>query len=227
VIAPSRHRRDFRRLGLVATAVLGLLLSACLSRRATTPPGPQEADVYAAVLAHVFATSPRDDSRPWVLRDSTAQFLRERLVAYFWDDLHVMSGGDSSVVADFEVRSRLRHPLAGLAPTIARRSGIALIVSTDSAHRRVRAVEDSLRQHDPATRTLQADVYWRAFRMVYPATAAGVVTLSSVGFSRDGQRAIVNVDYSCGALCGGGRVVSLWREGRRWRVLGSRQTWVS
>ena len=62
------------------------------------------------------------------------------------------------------------------------------------------------------------DDYWRNFRARYPG-AFGRISLSRVGFSSDGNKALVLADYGCGPRCGGTRYYLLERSAGGWRIL--------
>lgn len=58
-------------------------------------------------------------------------------------------------------------------------------------------------------------------------SARAFVSLSRVGFSRDGQLALIYVEVYCGALCGYGSYHVLQREEGRWRTIVEHVNWVS
>ena len=71
-----------------------------------------------------------------------------------------------------------------------------------------------------------ADAYWREFAIRFP-RAGGVVSLSGIGRSADGERAVVYVQHGCGSLCGSSHLVLLRREQGVWRVEQARMTTVN
>lgn len=58
---------------------------------------------------------------------------------------------------------------------------------------------------------------WRSFRAEYD-DAAGVLRFSPVGFTRDGRRALVFVQWECGPSCGHELVAALRQDERDWQV---------
>ena len=72
---------------------------------------------------------------------------------------------------------------------------------------------DSLRHDSDGPRG-----YWDRFHRRFPG-AFGRVSLSRVGFSADGNHALVLADYGCGGRCGGTRYYLLQRTAEGWRVV--------
>ena len=70
---------------------------------------------------------------------------------------------------------------------------------------------DALPRNDP-------DEFWTAFEKKYP-HANGILGVSPVGFSTDGNAALVMVDHACGSLCGATVYYLLERRGTRWIVV--------
>jgi hypothetical protein len=52
----------------------------------------------------------------------------------------------------------------------------------------------------------------------FPFNASVIFHVSSVGFNRDGTRALVYVGHNCGSLCGGGRYHFLVKKDGKWQV---------
>ena len=80
--------------------------------------------------------------------------------------------------------------------------------------------------HGDVPHDLRRGGFWDWFHQRYPA-AQGLSRASRVGFSPDGEEALVELSYSCGWLCGHGEQVLLVREAGRWRVVLRQRTWVS
>jgi len=57
---------------------------------------------------------------------------------------------------------------------------------------------------------------WDAFYKRYP-SSGGYFSFSAVGFNRGKTRAIVEMNHSCGLLCGGGRPHFFEKIGGKWR----------
>lgn len=71
--------------------------------------------------------------------------------------------------------------------------------------------------------------FWKAFRERFPG-AEGYISFSSVGFNHDRSKAIVQVDHSCGPLCGGGLPHFLEKKDGKWvpaKVDATIQVWAS
>lgn len=54
-----------------------------------------------------------------------------------------------------------------------------------------------------------------------------VWSISPVGFSADGNYALLFAEHDCGALCGGGAFYLLEKQGTEWSVIGDSWVWVS
>ncbi|HEX8143284.1 MAG TPA: hypothetical protein VF553_11855 [Pyrinomonadaceae bacterium] len=67
---------------------------------------------------------------------------------------------------------------------------------------------------------------WQLFYRKYRG-AAGLVTLSKVGFSRDRSQALVYQEFTCDDTCGRGSFVALFKDGNVWRVRSQAGTWIS
>jgi hypothetical protein len=69
-----------------------------------------------------------------------------------------------------------------------------------------------------------AAAFWDEFRRRYP-DAHGILSLTGIGYSQNGDHAIVAVNYGCGPLCGGGRIVALRKVDDAWIVSGPITLW--
>lgn len=108
---------------------------------------------------------------------------------------------DPALILDFRDRNRLS---ASVNPTRLEESGLRMPVAPLSRAE----FEDA--DVDPNTGLYKFDHH--------PGSDA-VIRLSQVGFSPDGQRALVHVTFSCGPRCGSTRLVLLTRERHNgWRV---------
>lgn len=67
---------------------------------------------------------------------------------------------------------------------------------------------------------------WQEFYDRFP-NAGGFIVLTRVAFSRDGRRALLNVDLYCGWLCGAGHGALLEKRRGRWIVAQHDMWWVS
>lgn len=71
------------------------------------------------------------------------------------------------------------------------------------------------------------DAGWDALRRRFP-ESPGLVGLSAVRFTADGETAQVYLDFGCGAECGAGRVLTLIRDAHgNWQPADSELTWVA
>jgi hypothetical protein len=188
--------------------------------------GSHEAEIYAIALDSLLGSRAGPlKRRTYVLNDSTESFHREELVPEFWTELLAVSGGDSSLVKAFENASRTRHSLRPIATDIRSRLNAPLELVADSALVRVRMLADSLRRAD-ATYPQLAEGYWRAFYRLFP-NSHGSTTVSAIGYSQDGTRALLFVSHGCGELCGQGKTVLLHRTLGQWRISRIAMLWVS
>jgi hypothetical protein len=64
------------------------------------------------------------------------------------------------------------------------------------------------------------------FHQMFP-EAAGIISLSRVGFDSRLHEAIVSTSYVCGGLCGSGRLYILKKKRNKWQVVGNAIIWVS
>lgn len=67
---------------------------------------------------------------------------------------------------------------------------------------------------------------WERFAARFP-RADGVIRLSRVAFSTDGDWALMYYDVQCGLTCGGGSYLGLRRDGDTWRVVADVNLWAS
>lgn len=67
---------------------------------------------------------------------------------------------------------------------------------------------------------------WEAFYKKYP-KSGGLYTFSRVGFSQDGQQALLFVTNWCRSLCGEGNYYLLKKENGEWKVINKHMIWIS
>lgn len=165
-----------------------------LSPRAATEQAEEDA-VYLAALEALY----RDDPIVVLSRTVLANpWLAEDAVRP--RDRHAIPV-DAELVAAYLARSKTRRNLRPKA--LAARRGTIVVAKT---------VLDRIQEQE-------REWFWREFRARYPG-AAGLVSLSRVGFSRDGTRAMVVAHHTCSFPCrsdGPGLVVLARRDGR-WMV---------
>lgn len=70
------------------------------------------------------------------------------------------------------------------------------------------------------------DKYWSAFYQKLPGTN-GLISVSAIGYSADGNHGVLMVDVGCGGLCGNGYIVVVSRERGEWHIARIENTWVS
>jgi hypothetical protein len=66
---------------------------------------------------------------------------------------------------------------------------------------------------------------WKTFYRWYP-RSNGYITLSRVGFNRDGDEALVNTGWMSGALSGEGHYFLLSKKAGKWQVQRAAATWM-
>ena len=84
----------------------------------------------------------------------------------------------------------------------------------------------ALIDQDEFKNTINGSDGWDAFKKNHPG-AAGIVTFSAVGFSRDGNHAVVNVSYLCYSHCGNGSFYVLEKKNGEWTIAQEIGTWIS
>jgi len=67
---------------------------------------------------------------------------------------------------------------------------------------------------------------WEAFYKKYP-KSGGLYTFSRVGFSQNGQQALLFVTNWCRSLCGEGNYYLLKKENGEWKVINKHMVWIS
>jgi hypothetical protein len=70
------------------------------------------------------------------------------------------------------------------------------------------------------------DLDWEGFYKKYP-KSGGIFTFSRVGFSKDGQQALLFVTNWCRTLCGTGEYYLLKKENGEWKVVNKHMIWIS
>lgn len=174
-----------------------IVLCACAQGRFTSKPDPHFADpaVYRAVLDSMSA--PQGGNRPTqsVVTDSTFTVQSQDI-----DEFYRLAGVDSAAVVDFHKRNRVSHSLRYLSSP----SPAFPIVLVS------RQTLESFLHNGPES-------YWNEFYRRYPGSN-GSFSFSSIGYSADGNVAVLMVEHGCGSLCGTLSNVVVNRERDRWRV---------
>ena len=177
-------------------ALLSLALCACIQARFASKPDPHSADpaVYRTVLDSISA--PQGARRPTqlVVIESTLTVQPQDLE---WDKL---PGVDSAAISDLGRRNNESHSLDYLSsPDL---SVPIVLVS--------RQTLQSFLHNGP-------EPYWSEFYRRYPGSN-GEIAFSSIGYSADGNVALLVVDQSCATLGGAISNVVVKRERGHWRV---------
>jgi hypothetical protein len=81
---------------------------------------------------------------------------------------------------------------------------------------KIRSVLVPRKQLDSETN--ENGVLWAGFRKRYP-DFTGILSISSVGFDEQEDRALVYVSFVCGMLCGEARFFTLEKRGEKWEVI--------
>ena len=176
--------------------LLTVALYACTEARVVSEPDAHSSDpaVYRAVLDSMAVPLGRNQLTRLIVADSTltvdAQFV----------ELEKLPVVDSAAVSDFRRRNSESHPLAySASPSL--RVPVVLV----SRH-----TLDSFLGNGP-------EAYWQEFYRRWPGSN-GSISFSSIGYSADGNLAVLAVDKACGSFCGALSNVVVRRELGRWRV---------
>ena len=177
-------------------ALLFLALCACTQARLASTPDRHSADpaVYRAVFDSISA--PQGGKRPTqlVVIDSTLTVQAQDL------ELDKSPGIDSATISDFQTRNSESRSLSYLlSPDL---SIPVVLVS--------RQTLQSFLHNGP-------EPYWSEFYRRYPGSN-GSISFSSIGYSANGDVALLVVEQGCGSLCGALSNVVVRRERGRWRV---------
>ena len=176
--------------------LLSLALCACTQARFASKPDLHSADrgVYGAVLDSMSVPQGRNRPTQLVVIDSTLTVQSQDL------ELDKLPGVDSTAISDFQKRNRESHSLRYLAsPDL---SVPIVLVS--------RQTLQSFLHNGP-------EPYWTEFYRRYPGSA-GSISFSSIGYTVDGNVAVLVVEHGCGSLCGTLSNVVVKRERGRWRI---------
>jgi hypothetical protein len=186
-----------------------LLVTAC-AHPTTRLPASQSSDfeVYAAVLDSMFAPRAQSKYSRIALVESTEVFKRENTRALI-ESLVAVQGVDSTAARDLAFKSY--EPQSLQAVTRLRLRMPVLLLGRSSLA--------SLPREDP-------DKYWSEFYRRFPGTN-GLISVSGIGYSADGNLGVLMVDMGCGGLCGSGYIVVVRREHGEWHIAHIQNTWIS
>lgn len=157
----------------------------------------------AVALAAVNAVLSSDTSQVVLFVDST--YAGKAMTADNPDMRNVFT--DGRMMAIYTQRMHGRHPLCAASELPAR---YQLVSSQTLAPLAPRPSE-----------------FWKAFAVAYP-SVHGYVRASAIGYSVDGQRAIVFIQHACGDRCGRSDVVILEKTPAGiWRILQQKMLWIA
>lgn len=198
-------RGSWHVVGLAAAAAFGCSVGVSGSPEAAL--GSEEDRVVQVVLDSLFSElrQPKLLVHEWTMRELT----REHLPTRYWEALRRTPAATADMVASFEAANRSPRLIKRLAGT----------------HRVVEIVSDSTIEAAVRGRS-GAEEHWRKIFARFP-EAGAIVRLSRVGFTESGLRAVLEVQYGCGALCGRRAFVVVAKEEGEWRVTEVNTTLVS
>jgi hypothetical protein len=152
--------------------------------------------IQARVIDSLFTV---DTTRLVVVGDSTISGGTHFVDEDYQSALRMLGPLPNGLQADFEAMRGRRLPVDSLRTKFP-------MVQLSAAVRR-----DLAKERDPRR-------FWPGFFRMFPGSP-GWIELSRVGFSRDGNSAVILVEYGCGALCGGTRYVLLNRKAGAWHIV--------
>lgn len=213
-----------RQLRVSFVCTVAALTAACQST--ATSFESYDPTLYAVVLDSLFSADTVTLRHGIVLSDSTAPYPREKLATQSWSDLNSLAQGDSALVRDFERHTRTAEPLRPREIALKAALRMPFQLANDADYERIARSVDSLRTAAPVASFSPTDAYWQIFHRTF-ANATGSVTLSAIGYNRDGTAALLHVSYACGPLCGAGHLVLLQRTPTGWHLHKIYRTWAS
>ena len=176
--------------------LLFVSLCACAPPQLTSKRDRHSEDpaVYRAVLDSLPVAQTGRHPTQLVIVDSTFTIRSEDL------DLEKGPSVDSAAISDFQQRNRESHSLTYLSsPGL---SAPVVLINRNALK--------SFLKNGP-------EAYWTEFYRRYPGSD-GNFSFSSIGYSADGNTALLAVDRACGSLCAALSSVVVKRERGRWRV---------
>jgi hypothetical protein len=176
--------------------LLSLAFCACTQGRLASRPDPYASDpaVYRAVLDSMSVPQARHRPTQLVVVDSTFTVQAQDL------EIEKVPEVDKAAISDFQERNNESRSVRYLASL-----GLSVPVVLVGRH----ALESFLHNGPEA--------YWEEFYHRYPGSN-GSISFSSIGYSADGNLAILVVEQGCGSLCGALSNVVVKRGLGRWRV---------
>jgi hypothetical protein len=177
-------------------SLLSLAFCACTQTRFASRPDPRASDpaVYRAVLDSMSVPQARRRPTRLVVVDSTFTVQAQDL------EIEKVPEVDKAALSDFQERNNESRSVRYL--SLLDLSVPVVLVS--------RHTLESFLHNGP-------EPYWEEFYRRYPGSN-GSISFSSIGYSADGNLAILVVDQGCGSLCGAVSNVVVKRALGRWRV---------
>ena len=177
-------------------SLLSLAFCACTQARFASRPDPHASDpaVYRAVLDSMSVPQARRRPTRLVVIDSTFTVQAQDL------ELEKVPEVDRAALSDFQERNNESRSVRYLSSL-----DLSVPVVLVSRH-----ILESFLHNGP-------EPYWEEFYRRYPGSN-GSISFSSIGYSADGNLAILVVDRGCGSLCGALSNVVAKRALGRWRV---------
>jgi hypothetical protein len=180
----------------IRISLLSLAFCACTQARFASRADPHFSDpaVYRAVLDSMSIPQAWHRPSQLVVIDSTFTVQAQDL------ELEKVPEVDKSAISDFQERNNESRSLRYLSSL-----DLSVPVVLVSRH-----ILESFLHNGP-------EPYWEEFYRRYPGTK-GSISFSSIGYSTDGNLAVLVVDQRCGSLCGALSNVVVKRALGRWRV---------
>jgi hypothetical protein len=177
--------------------LLSLAFCACAYGGFAPKPDPHSADaaVYWAVLDSVSVSSGGNQPTRIVVIDSTLTLQSQDI-----EEFYKLPGVDSAAVYDFRRQNSESHSLRYLS---SRDSSLPIVLLS-------RETLQSFLHNGP-------EPYWSEFYRRYPGSK-GSISFSTVGYTADGNVALLVTEQSCGSFCESLSSVVVKRDRGRWRV---------
>lgn len=194
-----------KRTGILLTLLLLVVPGFATAQKPVTAPRPDDAVVYALAIKHLF---PKGGMVVFTDLPQLTPAFPARLTGS-------LAGVaiDSSALRDFTRQNSASVSLRGILDSIAAHLDRPVTFIDADSLRRIRAGGSP-------------NHFWNRFYAAFPG-AMGRFSVSPIGYSADGNMAVLNVDHGCGGLCGTGHIVVLKRVNGMWTVLGDMMTWIS
>ena len=188
----------------------------------TPRPQARDAAVYATVFDSLYPRRAGDTVRVIALHEKSDAIPRATVPEWVWTEFYTFPGIDSTTAADLERRSTIPFAFRSLGPALEKALGAQVMFLAASDFTALHRLA-SQRTDDPVQETKE---FWKAFYQAYPARW-GSVSISAIGYRRDGRQAVLHVQNGCGGLCGRGQIVLLEKVAGKWKIIRIKTTSVS